>query len=94
MLFRSPVTWNGQAENIFFYDGCALIGNAKKFNTVATYANGDAAAIIQGRVGIMGPHPESLKYWFETPYQYINQYWHDGHHHDLLLNFVDELMQS
>jgi len=90
----APVTWNGQAENIFFYDGCALIGNAKKFNTIATYANGDAAAIIQGRVGIMGPHPESLKYWFETPYQYINQYWHDGHHHDLLLGFVNKLMQS
>ena len=89
----APVTWNGQSENIFFYDGCALIGDTKKFNTIATYANGDPAAIIQGRVGIMGPHPESLKYWFETPYQYINQYWHDGHHHDLLLNFVDELMQ-
>ena len=90
----APVTWNDESENIFFYDGCALVGDSKKFNTIATYANGDAAAIIQGSVGIMGPHPESLKYWFETPYQYINQYWHDGHHHDLLLGFVNKLMQS
>lgn len=90
----APVTWNGQTENIFFYDGCALVGDSKKFDTIATYANGDAAAIIQGRVGIIGPHPESLQYWFEPPYQYINQYWHKGHHHTLLLEFVDKLMQS
>ena len=90
----APVTWNGQSENIFFYDGCALVGDSKKFDTIATYANGDAAAIIQGRVGIIGPHPESLQYWFEPPYQYINQYWHNGHHHNLLLGFVDKLMQS
>ena len=89
----APVTWNGQPENIFFYDGCALIGDNSKFDTVATYANGDAAAIIQGRVGIIGPHPESLQYWFETPYQYLNHHWHNGHHHKLLLGFVNKLMQ-
>jgi glutamine amidotransferase-like uncharacterized protein len=90
----ASVVWNGKPENIFFYDGCALIGDSKKFNTVATYANGDPMAIIQNRIGLIGCHPESTKYWYETPYQYINQYWHNGHHHNLLLNFVDELMQS
>ena len=90
----APVTWNGESENIFFYDGCALIGDSKKFDTIATYANGDAAAIIQGRVGLIGPHPESTKHWYETPYQYIEQHWHNGHHHSLLLDFVDKLLQS
>ena len=90
----APVTWNGQDETIFFYDGCALVGDSKKFDTIATYANGDAAAIIQGRVGIIGPHLESTKHWYEPPYQYIKQHWHNGHHHTLLLEFVDKLMQS
>ena len=90
----APVTWNGEAENIFFYDGCALIGDATKFDTIATYSNGDAAAIIQGRVGIIGPHPESTKHWYEPPYQYIEQHWHNGHHHNLLLEFVNQLVQQ
>ena len=90
----ATVTWNGNSENIFFYDGCALIGDDSKFDTIATYANGDAAAIIQGRVGIIGPHPESLKYWFDPPYQYINQYWNNGWHHTLLLDFVDRLIKQ
>jgi glutamine amidotransferase-like uncharacterized protein len=88
----APVTWNGELENVFFYDGCALIGDSTKFDTIATYANGDAAAIIQGRIGIIGPHLESLKYWYEPPYQYIEKHWHNGHHHKLLLNFVDDLV--
>ena len=90
----APVTWNGVEENVFFYDGCALIGDSKKFNTIATYANGDAAAIIQGRVGLIGPHPESQQHWYETPRQYINQHWHEGRHNNLLLEFVDQLMLS
>ena len=90
----APVLWDNKPENIFFYDGCALVGDSSKFETVATYANGDAAAIIQNRVGIIGCHPESLEYWYETPYQYINSYWHHGAHHKLLLGFVDQLMNK
>jgi len=90
----APVTWNGKPENIFFYDGCALIGDTAKFETIATYANGDPMAIIQNRVGIIGCHPESLKYWYEPPYQYIEKYWHDGWHHTLLLEFVDRLIKQ
>jgi glutamine amidotransferase-like uncharacterized protein len=90
----APVSWDGVDERIFFYDGCALIGDPNKFDTVATYANGDAAAIIQGRIGLIGPHPESLKYWFEKPRQYLNPYWHEGKHHALLLDFVDRLVEQ
>ena len=62
-----------------------------KFKTIATYANGDAMAIIQNRVGLIGCHPESRKYWYEKPWNYINQYWHNGEHHKLLLEFVNTL---
>lgn len=88
----AEVTWDNKLEHIFFYDGCTMLGDTTKFDTIATYANGDPAAIIQGRVGIIGPHPESLEYWYEPPYQYINSYWHEGRHHKLLLEFVNRLM--
>jgi glutamine amidotransferase-like uncharacterized protein len=90
----APALWNGKKVNMYFYDGCALIGDSTKFKTIATYANGDPMAIIQNRIGIIGCHPESLKYWYEAPWNYINKHWHDGEHHRLLLEFVDELMTS
>ena len=49
-----PVTWNGEDINMFWYDGCALVGNKRKFKTIATYSNGDPMAIIQGNVGLIG----------------------------------------
>ena len=87
----AAVTWNGQPEKMYFYDGCALIGDEDKFRTIARYANGDPMAIIQGRIGLIGCHPEAPLYWYEDPWQYINKHWHDGRHHTLLLNFVNEL---
>jgi glutamine amidotransferase-like uncharacterized protein len=65
------VTWNGKPETMFFYDGCALTGNLERAKIVSTYANGDAMAIIQNRVGVIGCHPESQKYWYEKPRAYI-----------------------
>ena len=90
----ADVTWLGQPEKMFFYDGCALIGDESRFTTVARYANLEPMAIIQGRVGIIGCHPESEEYWYEKPYAYINQYWHKEHHHRLLLDFVDTLVKG
>jgi len=88
----APITWKGQSENMYFYDGCALIGDESKFTTVARYANNEPMAIIQNTVGIIGCHPESLEYWYKTPWQYINSHWHQGRHHNLLSEFVDDLM--
>ena len=88
----AQVKWNRKTELMFFYDGCAMVGDATKFKTVAHYLNHDPMAIIQNRVGIIGCHPESMEFWYEKPYQYINKHWHHGHHHNLLLEFVDELM--
>lgn len=85
------ITWNAQPDKMFFDDGCALIGNSSKFTTVATYANGDAMAIIQGRTGLIGCHPESEKFWYDS-YKQMSGHWHEGRHHTLLLEFVNRLM--
>ncbi len=87
------VKWNGHPERMFFYDGCALVGDNKKFDTVATYSNGDAMAIIQGRIGLIGCHPESEKFWYDG-YSWMGKHWHHRRHHNLLLNFVDQLFQK
>ena len=90
----AKIKWNNQSEDMFFYDGCALVGDTSKFKTIATYSNGDAMAIIQNRIGLIGCHPESQEYWYKEPRQYINQYWHQGKHHSLLLEFVNQLMEQ
>jgi glutamine amidotransferase-like uncharacterized protein len=87
------IKWDNTTENMFFYDGCAFVGDTKKFTTIASYANGDAMAIIQNRVGVIGCHPESQEYWYDTPRQYLKNHWHNGKHHTLLLDFVNQLMK-
>jgi len=84
------VTWNGTSERMFFYDGCALVGPGQ-CETVATYANGDAMAIYQNRIGIIGCHPESERFWYN--YNYLKPHWHVRRHHELLLEFTDQLMR-
>ena len=87
------VTWNGRPNKMFFNDGCALVGDTSKFSTVATYANGDAMAIIQGRIGLIGCHPESQKFWYDS-YKQMTGHWHERQHNALLLEFVDKLMEQ
>lgn len=84
-----PVTWNGKPERMFFRDGCAFIGDQTKFETVARYANGDPMAIIQGKIGLIGACPDSLRSWYIEPYN--KPFWHDGAHHQLLLEFVNKV---
>ena len=86
------ITWNGSSTEMFFYDGCALVGNGK-YDTIATYANGDAMAIIQNRIGLIGCHPESERHWYES-YSWLKGKYHNGQHHQLLLDFVDTLMSK
>jgi glutamine amidotransferase-like uncharacterized protein len=88
----AEVTWNGQAETMYFYDGCAFVCKPHKNETIATYANGDPMAITQNRIGLIGCHPESSLSWYQQPY--LKTYWHDFRHHKLLLNFVNELMEQ
>lgn len=84
-----PVTWLGQKENMYFYDGCALVGN--NMNVVATYSNGDAMAIIQDKIGLIGCHPESEKWWYDL-HTWMPRHWHEGRHHKLLLEFVQKII--
>lgn len=86
----ADIEWFGQRQKMFFYDGCTFVGPGQ-YDMIAKYANDEPMAIIQGNVGIIGCHPESEEFWYETSYQYINGYWHNGEHHQLLLNFVDKL---
>ena len=85
------VDWKGQEERMFFYDGCSIFGDGQ-FETVSTYANGDNMAGYQGRIGLIGCHPESEHHWYES-YKYMMPHWHHRRHHQLLLDFVDELMR-
>jgi glutamine amidotransferase-like uncharacterized protein len=86
------INWNGTDTEMFFYDGCALVGNGK-YDAIATYANGDAMAIIQGRLGLIGCHPESERHWYEN-YSWMRGKYHNGQQHQLLLDFVDTLMSK
>jgi len=86
------VIWNGSSTEMFFYDGCALVGNGQ-CDIIATYANGDPMAIIQGRLGLIGCHPESEQHWYES-YSWMRGKYHNGQQHQLLLGFVDTLMSK
>jgi glutamine amidotransferase-like uncharacterized protein len=86
------INWNGTDTEMFFYDGCALVGNGK-YDTIATYANGDAMAIMQGRLGLIGCHLESESHWYES-YSWMRGKYHNGQQHQLLLDFVDTLMSK
>lgn len=87
----ATVKWEDETQNMFFYDGCALIGDKDNFDIVARYSNSDPMAIIQDQIGLIGCHPESQKFWYEKPRQYIEKYWHKNTHHELLKKFVDRL---
>lgn len=88
------ITWQDQPMNMFWYDGCALVGDESRFETVARYAgNGDPMAIIQDRVGVIGCHPESEPFWYTEYYSWMRPHWHHGHHHKLLLDFTNDLMK-
>ena len=88
----ADVLWNNETQSMYFYDGCALIGDKSKMNIVSTYANGDPMAIYQKRIGLIGCHPESMPSWYDRPY--LQSYWHEFAHHKLLLAFVNKLMKA
>ncbi len=84
------VQWGEEQHNMFFYDGCSLLGDRSKFNTIATYSNGDAMAVIQNRVGLIGCHPESMPSWYEK--SYMRNRWHNFEHHRLLKEFAKKIV--
>jgi len=87
------ITWKDEPMNMFWYDGCALVGDETKFETVARYTNGDPMAILQNNIGLIGCHPESEKHWYDS-YSWMKGKYHDGTHYPLLLDFVDSIMNK
>ena len=85
------VKWLGKEEKMFFFDGCAFEGN--NYDTIATYPNGDAMAIMQGRIGLIGCHPESEPGWY-TYHSWMKNHYHNGEHHKLLLDFANRLIKQ
>ena len=85
------VNWQGNLMKMFWYDGCALVGDPTQFTTVARYTgNGDPMAIIQNNIGLIGCHPESEQFWYDS-YTWMKGKYHNGQHHTLLLDFVNQL---
>jgi hypothetical protein len=82
------IEWRGTKDRMFFYDGCALVGPGT-YDTVARYANGDSMAIFQDRIGLIGCHPESERFWYEGYSWLKGKYQPQG---NLLLEFTNELM--
>ena len=85
------ITWNNKPDKMFFYDGCALVGDGE-YDKIATYSNGDSMAIIQKNLGLIGCHPESEQFWYDS-YSWLKGKYHNGKHHILLLEFVNELIK-
>jgi glutamine amidotransferase-like uncharacterized protein len=83
------IEWLGTPATMFWYDGCAFTGPGY-YDTIAKYANNDPMAIIQNRIGLIGAHPESAQFWYDS-YSWMAGKYHLGHHHTLLLDFVNEL---
>ena len=87
----ADVDWGGTRTKMYFYDGCTFAGDGR-CQIIARYANGDPMAVIQGRVGLIGCHPESQHKWYDKPY--MQKHWHGGSHHALLLSFTKKLMRA
>jgi len=88
------VEWLGNKDKMYFYDGCTIIGD--NMDIVATYSNGDPMAAIQGKVGVIGCHPEAEAHWYNYPSWMRKHYSKEAEdrHNKLLLEFVDTLMEK
>lgn len=86
----ATVEWLGNTEWMYFYDGCAILG--EDMDVIATYANGDAMAAIQRNVGMIGCHPESLEWWFIEGDMDASLY--DPRHADLMSDFLKRLVNN
>ena len=87
----AKVTWNNQDERMFFYDGTTFSGNLGTCDIIARYFNGDPMAIIQNNIALIGCHPESLPKWYSETFPYLKNEYHNGKHHNLLLDIVQKL---
>ena len=83
------IMWEGRKEKMFFYDGFAVTNGS--YDVIARYMNGDAMAIIQDNIGIIGCHPEATQHRYDG-YSWMKGKYESKHH--LLLDFVDRIMHD
>lgn len=65
-----PVLWRGQRRDMYFQDGPHFVLDSEDgVEVLARYTNGAIAALVascgQGRVAVVGPHPEATADWFD-----------------------------
>jgi glutamine amidotransferase-like uncharacterized protein len=85
----AEIDWGNYTTMMYFYDGCAILGD--NMDVIATYANGDPMAVIQGNIGMIGCHPEALDWWYEEG-NMNNLY--DPKHAQLMSNFLKDLVNN
>ncbi|MFF1818394.1 BPL-N domain-containing protein [Kribbella sp. NPDC058245] len=63
------LTWRDKPRHVFFQDGTAFIDLKPDTTVIARYDNGTVAALTapygEGRVGVVGPHPEADQSWYD-----------------------------
>ena len=94
-----PISWRGsEPQPIYFHDGAAFVSPEEGMNlgyckVLATYENGEAAALVQqyweGAIGVIGPHPEAMKWWFYS-HTAIKDGWKTINQHWMLLDIMEE----
>ncbi len=84
-----PITWQGRAEHMYFYDGCTFESQVP-LKVVARYSSGAPMAVIQNRIGLIGCHPEAEHHWYQD-HSWMRKRWSGTQHH-LLVDFVEQLL--
>lgn len=87
-----PVTWQGHDTRMYFYDGACFVGSGPH-QVVARYETGQAMAIHQDRLTLIGCHPESQPDWY-ADHSWMPRHWHHGWHHVLLRDLVDQVLND
>ena len=84
---------NGHYEHMFFYDGPTYVGHGS-YKCLATYdESGCPMAIQQNNIMLIGCHPESEQFWYDG-YSWMKGKYHNGQHHEILLNLIDEFLEK
>ena len=84
---------NGHYEHMFFYDGPTYVGHGS-YKCLATYdESGCPMAIQQNNIMLIGCHPESEQFWYDG-YSWMKGKYHNGEHHEILLDLIDEFLEK
>ena len=84
---------NGHYEHMFFYDGPTYVGHGS-YKCLATYdESGCPMAIQQNNIMLIGCHPESEQFWYDG-YSWMKGKYHNGQHHEILLDLIDEFLEK